>query len=279
MSDPNIQTIDLASVRETCPNPTCDVKFLIVNQNTGEETEVLAHKLILSFGSPVFMRQFYGTMKEEKDSIPVKDSSVEAFRILLDIIYNKKVSLTGLDFKLLAELFYLAEKYHLDLWKDSIVKEVSSRKMVSGHVLEAAKVAENNVHLDKFSDTLYELCSVFVKDNPGSIFEISDIEEVGEDTSFTLHRLLARANRTNPTPPPPSPNCDNCKHDPCLHGQGLSKNNFVVGAKINIKKLDNYNYTRRTVKLVGSRVDYVRVEDNYPNSFDVTATDLTYKCK
>jgi len=81
MSDPNIQTIDLASVRETCPNPTCDVKFLIVNQNTGEETEVLAHKLILSFGSPVFMRQFYGTMKEEKDSIPVKDSSVEAFRI------------------------------------------------------------------------------------------------------------------------------------------------------------------------------------------------------
>ena len=74
MSDPNIQTIDLASVRETC-----DVKFLIVNQNTGEETEVLAHKLILSFGSPVFMRQFYGTMKEEKDSNPVKDSFLLSF--------------------------------------------------------------------------------------------------------------------------------------------------------------------------------------------------------
>ena len=130
----------------------------------------------------------------------------------------------------MAELFYLAEKYHLYIWKDSIVKEVLSRKMVSGHVLEAAKVlAENNVHLDKFSDTLYKLCSVFVKENLGSILEISDIEEVGEENSFTLHRLLARANRINPAP---SPTCENCEHEPCLHGQRLSKDNFVVGAKI-----------------------------------------------
>merc|ERR1719186_1275153 len=153
-------------------------------------------------------------MKEEKDSIPIKDSSVEAFKILLDTVYNLKISLVGLDYNLLAELFYLAGKYHLDLWKESIVNEVSTRQMVSGKVLEAAKVAENNVHLDTFSDSLYQQCSMFVENNPESVFEISKAFEVGEENSFTLHRLLARAKRTAKKPRDSS-TCENCKHDPC----------------------------------------------------------------
>jgi len=280
MTDPNIQTIDLANVRETCPNPTCDVKFVFVNPNTEEESEVPAHKLILSFGSPVFMRQFYGTMPEEKDSILINDSSIEAFKILLDIVYNKAVSLAEIDFKLLAELFYLAEKYHLDIWKDSIVNEVSSRNMVSENVLEAVKVAENNVHLDNFSDTLFKLCSVFVTENQGSILEIFNTEEVGEENSFTLHRLLARAYRTIPPQSPPSPTCENCKHDPCLHGQKLSEDNFVVDAKIKVPpRVSSCCYTRW---LVGSTVHYVRVNDNFPHSLCEIGLNqhvITYRCK
>jgi len=277
MTDPNIQTIDLANVRETCPNPTCDVKFVFVNPNTEEESEVPAHKLILSFGSPVFMRQFYGTMPEEKDSILINDSSIEAFKILLDIVYNKAVSLAEIDFKLLAELFYLAEKYHLDIWKDSIVNEVSSRNMVSENVLEAVKVAENNVHLDNFSDTLFKLCSVFVTENQGSILEIFNTEEVGEENSCTLHRLLARAYRTIP---PPSPTCENCKHDPCLHGQKLSEDNFVADAKINVPPsiacgVKESSYTRKTVRLVGSTTSYVRVDDNLYHALSLSQHVIT----
>ena len=168
MGDPNIQTIDLANVRETCPDPTCDVKFTFLNQDTGNTFEIPAHKLILAFGSPVFMTQFYGTMKEEKNAIPVEDSNCEVFKIFLDTIYNKKIALKDLNFKMLGELFYLAEKYQLDLLKDSIVKVVSSRTLVSSEVLEAAKVAEDNSHLDKFVETVYQSCSTFVKNNPDS---------------------------------------------------------------------------------------------------------------
>jgi len=257
--DPNIQTIDLASVRESAssPYPPCDVKFTFVDKDTGEKAEIPAHMFILSCGSPVFNAQFYGTMKDEKESIVVEDVTLDAFKIFLDTLYNKEVSLSGLDFHILAELFYLANKHHLDLMKDSIIDEVSSRKVVSGQVVEAAKVAENNVHLERFSDSLYSICSMFVKNNPGSVLEIFNSEEIGEENSCTLHRLMARAYRTQPIPP--TQTCENCKENPCLHGEMLTKDNFVVGAKIYHDAVDVEGFiedSRIATGLVGTRVHY-----------------------
>jgi len=255
---------------------TCDVKFTFVDHNTGEKSEVPAHKFVLAQGSSVFLAQFYGTMKEEKDIIPVQDASVEAFKIFLDTLYNKEISLAGLDFELLAELFYMAKKHHLDLFQASIVNEVSSRKLVSDQVLEAAKLAENNLHLDKFSDSLYQICSMFVIENPKSVLEVFDSEEVGEENSCTLHRLLARANRINSTPQPPSPVCDNCKHDPCLHGELLTRDNFVLDALIRRTDLMD-PMDRKTVGLAGSDALYVMGEGTFENRIDLQL--LGYKCK
>ena len=194
MTDPNIQTIDLLSVLlAPSSNPTTsDVKFIFVNQTSGDKSELSAHKLILACGSEVFMAQFYGSMKEEKDFITVEDSSVEAFQVLLDIFYNKKVLLEGVNYQLLGELFYLAEKYHLNKFQASILKEVSSRKMVPEKLLEAAKAAESNSLLEKFSNFLHQRCSQFVIDDTALVLEIFDKEEVGKENSYILHRLMAR---------------------------------------------------------------------------------------
>ena len=237
MATPNIQTIDLANFLESSPMPTTDVKFTFEDKNSGEKLELHAHKLVLVIGSEVFMAQFYGPHKEERDTIPVEDSSYDTFKILLELLYNKKVSLENLSFNLLAELYYLANKLLMDKMKDSIIQEVSSRKLVSGNLLEAAAVAEDKVLLERFSESLYQVCINFVNENVRSVFDIFDSLAPGEASSLALHRLMAKASRIQPIQQAEPPVCENCKHSPCIHGQDFTKDNFVKKDKITGKNV------------------------------------------
>eukprot|EP00092_Neocalanus_flemingeri_P085526 GFUD01107627.1.p1 GENE.GFUD01107627.1~~GFUD01107627.1.p1 ORF type:complete len:299 (-),score=82.14 GFUD01107627.1:163-996(-) len=260
MAAPNIQTIDLvATLRDISPNPTSDVTFTFVDESTGETSQLAAHKLVLACGSSVFMAQFYGPIQEKKDSIPVEDSTIGTFKIFLDVFYNKKVSLETMDYQLLGELFYLANKHYLDTLKDLIVQEVSARKLVSGQVLEVAKVAEEHAHLENFANALFQICSSFVKDNLEATLEMCNNAEVGEESSMTLHRLLARASRAKPRQarPPPALVCNNCKHVPCLDGQKLTEGNFVADSRIS-----DILFEGETVKLDGSQVTFVDESTN-----------------
>eukprot|EP00092_Neocalanus_flemingeri_P016300 GFUD01017645.1.p1 GENE.GFUD01017645.1~~GFUD01017645.1.p1 ORF type:complete len:280 (-),score=49.15 GFUD01017645.1:127-966(-) len=278
MAYQNIQTIDLAMVRENSPNPTCDIKFTFLDQATGLTSELPAHKLILAFGSEVFMRQFFGTLPEEKDTIPIEDSSVQVFRIFLDIIYNKKISLEAFDFQLLADLYYLAEKYHHELLKDSIAKEVSARKIVSGNLLEVAKLAETNSHLAQFSSSLFNICYVFLRgSDQGTIFDIFENEDVGEENSSTLHRLMAGAKRSRPNP---SDICKNCQQELCLNGKKLTKCNFVTGASVSREGVELEKGTRKTLKMDEcGGVEYSVVwAQGRGGNFNAKFSELTYIC-
>eukprot|EP00092_Neocalanus_flemingeri_P025680 GFUD01027841.1.p1 GENE.GFUD01027841.1~~GFUD01027841.1.p1 ORF type:complete len:284 (+),score=64.03 GFUD01027841.1:59-853(+) len=198
MAASNMQTIDLAHIRKSCLTqctPTSDVKFTFVDQNTGQCLELYAHKLILAFGSEVFMAQFYGTLKEKRDIIAVDDSSFDAFKTLLDLMYNKKVTLKEMSFMFLAELFYLAHKFLMDKLQDFIINEVYTRKITSEQLLEAATVAENHKQLGRFSESVYGICVMFIRVNIESVFEIFDSEEAGGANSLILHRLMAEGNR------------------------------------------------------------------------------------
>eukprot|EP00092_Neocalanus_flemingeri_P016301 GFUD01017646.1.p1 GENE.GFUD01017646.1~~GFUD01017646.1.p1 ORF type:complete len:277 (+),score=55.23 GFUD01017646.1:58-888(+) len=269
----NIQTIDLAMVRENSPNPTCDVKFTFLDQKTGLKSELPAHKLILAFGSEVFMRQFFGSIPEEENAIPIEDSTVEVFRIFLDILYNKKISLKAFDFKLLADLYYLAEKHHHKFLKDLIVNEVWFREIDSGNLLEVAKMAENNAHLEEFSSSLLNICYVFMrKTDLASISDIFDNEDVGEENSCLLHRLMAGAERTRPNP---EDICQNCRHEQCQDGKELTKGNFVTGAYITRGGLD----IMRTVNIDGSGSGVVyKFGDGSVMPYPVKISELTYMC-
>jgi len=284
MTASNIQTIDLAHIRETCPTPTSDVKFTFVDQNSGEKSELLAHKLVLAFGSEVFMAQFYGPFKEERDTIPVEDSSFDAFKMLLDLLYNKKVIFENLDFQLLGDLFNLANKFLLDEIKDSIIQEISSRKMVSEKLLEAATVAEDQAHMERFSEALSEVCVKFVKENIQSVFKIFDSEAPGGDNSLILHRLMAKGNRIQNV-------CENCKHEPCLHDQVLTRDNFVIKAKIRRETTRGTGHLdyRETVRFIDNAdnndsdndgSDQVEYENKLKgSSFIVPISEVKYKCK
>eukprot|EP00092_Neocalanus_flemingeri_P061876 GFUD01074549.1.p1 GENE.GFUD01074549.1~~GFUD01074549.1.p1 ORF type:complete len:241 (+),score=49.89 GFUD01074549.1:56-724(+) len=198
MAASNMQTIDLSNIHKSCLTqctPTSDVKFTFVDQNTGQCLELYAHKLILAIGSEVFMAQFYGTLKEEREIIAVEDSSFDAFKTLLEVLYNKKVSLQEKSFLFPAELFYLADKFLMDKLQDFIIKEVSTRKITSEELLEAASVAENHKQLERFSESVSGACVMFIRENIESVFKIFDGEEAEGANSRILHRLMAENNR------------------------------------------------------------------------------------
>ena len=152
MEVPNIQTIDLTDFLKT-NSGMADVKFIFSSSVSKEEQELLAHKLILSCGSPVFQTQFYGSIQDQ-NNIPVEDSSFEAFKIFLDILYNKKIDLKTLTFQLLGEVFYLAEKYHIDALKKVVTNNVMAKRIDADNLLIAAKVAEDNIHIWRNLQTL-----------------------------------------------------------------------------------------------------------------------------
>merc|ERR1712096_601650 len=107
--------------------------------------------------------------------------------------------------------------------------EVSARKMVPGKLLEAAKVAEDQAHLERFSEALYELCVECVEENMRSVFEIFDSETPSGDASAPLR--------------------ENCKHNPCLHGQVLTKDNFVIKAQVTRQDTHNLDL-RETIQII-----------------------------
>jgi hypothetical protein len=80
---------------------------------------------------------------------------------------------------------------------------------------------------------------------------IFDGEEAEGANSITLHRLMAKASRIDIEPPL----CENCKHSPCLDGELLTKDNFVIKdkLKLGLPWQDNHRCTREAVGLLGGK--------------------------
>ena len=167
-----------------------------------------------------------GSFMEERDSIPVEDSSFKAFKVFLDVLYNKKTPMNKAGFKLLGELYSLADKYLMAEMQELIIHEVASRKIVSGVLIEAAKVAEENAHMDELSEAIINICSDFVKDYSQSVLEIVHSEEAGSDRFLVLHRLLGKSSKII------SNMCGNCRQNPCLDGKLVTKENYVQNSNV-----------------------------------------------
>jgi len=246
-----------------------DVKFVFPGLKGNRE--IKANRTILAFGSDVFKTQFFGSIPE-RDSVPIEDSSIDTFNIFMDILYNKKVDFSKLSFKVLGDLFYLGEKYHVQDLKDAIVKNVSSRKIEANGIIEAVKVAEEKDHLVEFANSVYELCSAFVLNNHWGILELFNNVEVEEATSVSLHRMMIKAYTMKKKCV-----CKNCRHNPCLDGVILTKENFVADAIIK-RKGDDDDIVRKTVtiSMTGGEVTYRRSTGGCDVTWDSDC--IQFKC-
>ena len=84
--------------------------------------------------------------------------------------------------------------------------------------------------MEEFAQDLDEICSTFVLENPfGTLKLFSNINsEDGNEHPFILNKAMARVISKKNLPN----DCRNCKHDPCLDGEYITRENFVVNAVI-----------------------------------------------
>jgi len=241
-----------------------DVRFLF-NEGGGVVKEVTAHRLILALISDVFEREFFGSMKEDKYDIPIKDSSQEVFQAMINFIYNKKPDWNNYDLTFLSQLYYLAEKYNIGELRIEIIASIETRQITDENVLDVAILAEENILHQPLSDSLYEVATIFLmKKFDGKLnnaIEFFSGSEASEVHGLVLMKIMARMKNTECSIPL---KCKNCKSSPCLDGQGLTFGNFVTGAEVILINGNGHH----KIKLIHAN-DY--------RSFSASLTDGTTK--
>lgn len=215
-----------------------DVEFIF--DVDGKKETVCAHKVILSAASDVFEAQFYGGMQEIGREIFISDTSHKAFKFLVEYIYNIKHDWGLENASFLAEMYDLAEKYHLEDLKRKVLDAVADLQVTKENFLDVAKLAERQSHHNELSRKLYTTSATFLKNTfRGDINEVvrlfSEVEADPTDAtnSFILHKLMNIINDLKFS-------CLN-NNFPCLCSKEPTKDTFMVGARIRIVKGKHFN--------------------------------------
>ena len=117
-----------------------DVNFIVKDSETDKKVSIPAHKYVLSIGSPVFYKMFYGDLAERRDSVELVDADSESLLELLRFLYSDETNLTA---SCVLRVMYLAEKY-----------------MVPGLLEECAEFLKNEIDAENAFDVLAQ-CEYF----------------------------------------------------------------------------------------------------------------------
>ena len=205
-----------------------DVVFNVKEQGEEEEDEILnledwktsqvpAHKLLLAGVSLVFRREFFGALKTTKDIIDIKETTIEAFTVMINFICKpdglKNVNCP----QTLCEILNLAERYQVIGLKDAVTQKLEKLTINPENMMFTAIVAKNY--------------AVFLKtkfQTPAQVFDFlhcshSSFPEA--DTEILIE--LLRANGT----------CPHCKmnSNECFDGKDITNDylsKMVEGMKI-----------------------------------------------
>ena len=94
-----------------------DVCFLVKDETDGKSKSYKAHKLLLAGSSPIFRRQFIGSMKETSSVVEVKNTTAEAFGTMLRYIYKGPGAITStlgaISCPQLIDVYELADRYQI----------------------------------------------------------------------------------------------------------------------------------------------------------------------
>jgi len=207
-----------------------NVRFLF---HEGDVTkEVKAHKMILALVSDVFTKEFFGSLKEDKDDIDIKDATQEVYQAMIDFIYNKQVELGEYDLPFISQLYNLAEKYNVKDLRREIIASIPKHIMTDENVLDVAILAEENIHHKPLSEELYTAAAGYLmKKFDGKLdnaVEFISITEATQANGLVLMKMITRMKEMTPI----TTKCQNCKSDPCLDSRGLTRENFVPGAQV-----------------------------------------------
>jgi len=245
-----------------------DVTFHILE---GDQTEeVKTHKIILGIVSPVFKTMFFTTNVGDKAAkeIKIKETTKEAFQIMIDAIYSTRSIEVSLKEKSVEDIFDvvdLLERYQvLDLLEE-VKKNLSNRmksmslpeifvlldlveKYQFPELLEAAKkhfanfpltddtlvdvAADAFAYTGQFQDeaqNLLQNCAKFLDAKLKDVLSILRFVSKNENHKEVVNTLLARIYKI------PCPNCNYGKEN-CQNGKVIKPEEFRNGIMVTNNK-------------------------------------------
>ena len=97
--------------------------------------------MILATFSSVFRAMFFGPMRESKDVIPVRETTVEAFKKLIDYIYQVDIDIGGIELIEVFDLVNLAERYNVPELKEELKDQMELVPVALENLMEVATMA------------------------------------------------------------------------------------------------------------------------------------------
>ena len=226
-----------------------DVSF-VFKEEKANNVEVKAHKVILAMASEVFRREFFGSLKEVKENVIIKNANHEVFHTMIEFIYSKHLNRKDYDLCFLSSLYDLAERYDIEELRKEIITNIPEYNVNEENVLEVAILAESNVVHNQLSEALYNLAVGILKkkfdDKLENALDFFSKTEATEEHGLVLLKIMAKMKNI------PSSKCGNCKlaSRPCLDGHDVTDINFVKGANVvPFHDVGNGKRVRNLVKL------------------------------
>ena len=148
-------------------------------EGKGQSKTIAAHRFLLAGVSPVFLGMFFGPLKETREVVEVKETTVEAFETMVKYIYNPP---GGNPFNLdqircpqkLFELHTVANKYQLTKLTKMASDALEGLAITRENMIFTATVAKNYKEaFDELSSKLTVKCLKFLFDTTsggGDIF-------------------------------------------------------------------------------------------------------------
>ena len=98
----------------------------------------------MALRSPVFKTMFFGALKENGDTVQIKDTSLVAFKALLKHIHNdkKEDDWQKMDIGEVARIADIAERYHLPGLKTKTVEYAKNYSFTKEKLLETFRLVE-----------------------------------------------------------------------------------------------------------------------------------------
>jgi len=253
--------------------------------NNENDKELLkGHKLILATISPVFRNMFFGSIPEKRDVIPVKETTFNAFKTLIEYIYSKDIAWKRMTVEELFDVINLAEKYDMPCLLKILKTELEVVDVSEKNIIEVASVASKFAHFSDASDILTHNCVRYLRKCRRTSLELLNfLFSFPTDDRVIASELICLASKLS------ADGCENCgqaSDDECRDWQSVTKfDDCRFGLRVGIEgESEEKIYTIVQTSKVGHD-EFVEVQNSQnaeilkSNFMHDNVHSFVYRCK
>ena len=231
--------IKLSVLQDPSYGTPADVTFHIRDKDRAIPGEVKGHKLILSAFSPVFKSMFFGPLKETREVIPIEQTTLEAFEILVEYIYQKDIDWSKMTVLEMYDIVNLAERYQMSDLMTEIKTQMEVVAITDENLMDTAHIATQFSQFPDVSSTLLNSCARFLQKTKRTPVDRLDfaINQSGGGQEVTTLQLLMLVRDL------PTLECGNCGEpmEMCMDGKVVeTMDKFTIGLKLRVNRWSPY---------------------------------------